>query len=59
MPSKVEVTVTKSPIAPICIPDYDSAAFSDRVVYYVRLSNGLVATRPEDFPNKSEKKRDS
>lgn len=59
MPSEVKVEVTRSPISPIRIADYDSAAFSDRVVYYVRLSNGFVATRPEDFPNKSEKKKDS
>lgn len=56
MPPKVKVEVIKSPIAPVRVPNHDSAAYSDRVIYYVKLSNGLVATRPEDFPNKSEKK---
>jgi len=50
MSSEVKVEVIKSPIAPVHIPDYDSTAYANRIVYCVRLSNGLVATKPEDFP---------
>jgi len=58
MPSEVKVVVIKSPIAPVFIPDHGSTAYADRIVYYIKLSDGLVATRPEDFPNKSEKEKE-
>jgi hypothetical protein len=50
MSSKAEVQVIKSPISPVRIPD-DFIIYANRAVYYVKLSNGLIASSPEDFVN--------
>jgi hypothetical protein len=36
----------------------DVMTYSNRVAYYVKLSNGLIATRPEDFTENTEKKKE-
>lgn len=47
--SEEEISVIKSPVAPM--PDSSEETFyEDHLVYYVYLSNGLVATKPDDFP---------
>lgn len=52
--SEEEVSVIKSPIVPT--PDYgEQATLYDELVYYVYLANGIVATKPEDFPSDDEK----
>lgn len=56
--SSNEVTVIKSPVVPSRGDrrDFIEYAYRDRVIYYIRLSNGLIATKPEDFVNKVEVK---
>jgi hypothetical protein len=54
--SQAKVEVVKSPIPPIRSSDCFSAR-SNAVIYYIRLSNGIVVTRPEDFPENLEKKK--
>jgi len=56
---KERVKVIRSPILPGLVSCDDSMTYSNSVVYYVKLSNGLIATRPEDFPENSEKKKES
>jgi len=48
--SKEKIHIIKSPIVPM--PDFgdDIVIYNDRVVYYVHLPNGIIATKPEDFP---------
>jgi len=48
--SKEKITVIKSPIVPM--PDFGEGTiiYSDQVVYYVQLPNGILVTKPEDFP---------
>ena len=46
-----EITVVKSPVAPVYVPDEDRVIYSNELTYYVRLSNGMIATKPEDFPD--------
>jgi hypothetical protein len=50
MPSESGIKVIKSPIVRTQEGDFLEYAYQDTVVYYVRLSNGIVVTRPEDFP---------
>jgi hypothetical protein len=50
MPSEVGIKVIKSPIVRTHEGDFLEYAYQDTIVYYVRLSNGVVVTRPEDFP---------
>ncbi len=47
--SQTKVEVIKSPIPPIPKSDscYDR---TNDIIYYVRLSNGIIVTKPEDFP---------
>lgn len=57
MSSQVKIKVTKSPTSPVRIPDYDPTIYTNKVVYYIRLGNGLIATKPDDFldnPNEKE-----
>ena len=46
-----EIKVIKSPIVPLDIPDKDRVIYSNEFTYYVRLSSGIIATKPEDFPD--------
>lgn len=48
---KNEITVVKSPISQVELTDGDIGACSNELTYYVRLSNGMIATKPEDFPD--------
>lgn len=50
MSSKVKVEVINSPISPVRIPE-GSIIYANKAVYYVKLSNGLVASGPADFTN--------
>jgi hypothetical protein len=51
-----EIRIIKSPVVPLYAPDEERIISSNELTYYVRLSNGVIATKPEDFPNdKSEK----
>jgi len=54
--SSNEVKVIKSPVVPLRGDrrDFIEYAYRDEVIYYVRLSNGLIATKPDDFVNKIE-----
>ena len=57
--SQAKIKVIKSPISPVHTPDYDSVIYANKVVYFIRLSNGLIATRPDDFPKDSENKTEA
>lgn len=57
--SQAKIKVIKSPTSPVRIPDYDSVMYANKVVYFIRLSNGLIATRPDDFPKDSENKTEA
>ena len=46
-----EIKVIKSPVAPLDIPEEDRVISSNEFTYYVRLSSGVIATKPEDFPD--------
>ena len=59
MPSESGIKVTKSPIVPTQEGDFLEYAYQDTIIYYVRLSNGVVITRPEDFPTDKEENEDS
>ena len=59
MPSESEVKVIKSPIARTQEGDSLEHAYQGTIIYYVRLSNGIVITRPEDFPTNKEENEDS
>lgn len=50
MLSRVKVEIIKSPISPVRIPD-GALVYANKAVYYVKLSNGLVVSGPEDFIN--------
>jgi hypothetical protein len=51
MPSESGIKVVKSPVTRTEEGDFLEYAYQDTVIYYVRLSNGTVATKPEDFPS--------
>jgi len=51
--SNDKITVIKSPMVPTSTFD-DSADYINRVAYYIRLSNGLIVSGPDDFPNENE-----
>ena len=53
-----EVTVVKSPVAPVNIPE-DAVAYGNELTYYVRLSDGIIVTRPQDFPTDEEKEEEA
>jgi hypothetical protein len=53
-----EVTVVKSPVAPVTVPE-DTVAYGTELTYYVRLSDGMIVTRPEDFPTDEEKEEEA
>jgi hypothetical protein len=59
MPSESEIKVIKSPIMRTQEGDFLEYAYQDNVIYYVRLSNGVVVTRPEDFPTDKPESEDS
>jgi hypothetical protein len=44
-----EVAVVKSPIIPVEFGDEDTMPHGNELTYYVRLPNGMIATKPEDF----------
>lgn len=52
---EAKIKVIKSPIAPM--PDFveDATVYSDQLIYYVHLANGIIATKPEDFPSNDQK----
>jgi hypothetical protein len=49
--SENEIKVVKSPVVPLDMPDESMATFSNQFTYYVRLSTGIIVTKPEDFPD--------
>ena len=49
--SKTKVVVIKSPIIPFKGIDEEMTIYNNQVTYSVRLSNGMVITRPEEYPN--------
>jgi hypothetical protein len=49
--SENEIKVVKSPTVPTPGVDENLAVVENKVVYYIRLNNGMVVTSPEDFPN--------
>jgi hypothetical protein len=52
--SENEIRVIKSPIVPTPGADENTVIPENKVVYYIRLNNGMVVTKPEDFPNGPE-----
>ena len=54
--SDSEITIVKSPIVPLNIPDGSMIIYANQVTYSVRLSNGMVVTRPDEFPNEKNEK---
>jgi len=59
MPSESGIKVIKSPIVRTQEGSFLEHAYQDTIIYYVRLSNGIVITRPEDFPTNKEENEDS
>lgn len=55
MSTSDKITVVKKPIVRAVEGDSSEYSFQDRIIYYVRLSNGMVITNPSDFPNDLEK----
>jgi hypothetical protein len=55
---KVQVRVIKSPLVPSGgnREEILENEYRDEVIYHVRLSNGLIVTRPDDFLNDVEEK---
>ena len=56
--SSNEIKIIKSPTV---LPqgereDYLEYTYQSKIIYYVHLSNGLIATKPDDFPDKVEEK---
>jgi hypothetical protein len=58
MSPEVEIKVIKSPISRAPMPDRGSVRDVHRLVYYVKLSNGLIAASPEDFENDTQKRKE-
>ena len=58
MSAEVKIEVIKSPISRVPMPGQGSVRDVDRLVYYVKLSNGLIATGPEDFQNDTQKRKE-
>ena len=56
--SSDEIKVIKSPNVSLREngEDFMEHAYRGRIIYYVRLSNGLIATKPDDFFNEVEAK---
>lgn len=52
--SENEIKVIKSPIVSIRGVDENLVVVENKVVYYIRLNNGMVVTSPEDFPDNLE-----
>jgi hypothetical protein len=52
--SENEIRVIKSPIVPTPGADENIVIPENKVVYYIRLNNGMAVTKPEDFPNGPE-----
>jgi len=48
---KTKITIIKSPVAPMNLADESMVIYGNQVTYSVRLSNGMIVSRPEDFPN--------
>jgi len=46
-----KITIVKSPLVPWNLPDEFMFTYGNHVTYSVRLSNGMIVSRPEDFPN--------
>ena len=59
MSSESGVKVIKSPIVRTQEGDFLEHAYQDTIIYYVRLSNGIVITKPEDFPTDKGESEDS
>lgn len=59
MSSKNEIKIVKEPIVRTGEQDFLEYAYRDRIVYCVRLSNGMVVTKPEDFPTDVEENKKS
>jgi len=45
-----EITIVKSPVVPLDLPDDNMIIYGNQVTYSVRLPNGMIITRPEEFP---------
>jgi hypothetical protein len=52
--SENKIRVIKSPIVPTPGADKNIVMPENKVVYYIRLNNGMAVTKPEDFPNDPE-----
>jgi len=44
-------TIIKSPIVPMSILGEGIVIYGNQVTYSVRLANGMIVSRPEDFPS--------
>lgn len=53
--TKVKITLIKSPLVPMDFLDEGRVNYDNQVTYSVRLSNGIIVTRPEEFPKEEEK----
>lgn len=48
------ITVIKSPIVPFIPSVEGKVTYWNQATYSVRLTNGMVVTRPEEFPDAHE-----
>jgi hypothetical protein len=58
MTSDAKIEVIKAPIPPIKMRESEHTSYANRMAYYIKLSYGLVVTKPEGFLENSERKKE-
>lgn len=48
---KSKIIILKSPLVSAGITSDSTAIYANQVTYSVRLSNGMIVSRPEEFPS--------
>jgi hypothetical protein len=48
---KNKIIIVKSPVVPMNLPEEGMVIYGNQVTYSVRLANGMIVSRPEEFPN--------
>jgi len=56
--SKQKIKIIKSPLVPSGFSSDDMIVYTNQITYSVRLSNGMIVSRPEEFPNGNETQDD-
>ena len=46
---KYKITIVKSPIIPMNLQNENFVTYDNQVTYSVRLTNGMIVSRPEEF----------